>query len=59
MEIFNIVTLIIIGIYLIGGSLIMHTDNIKSSIIFKVIPFFLGLGSLLVLNNLLKIIPYN
>jgi 1,4-dihydroxy-2-naphthoate octaprenyltransferase len=59
METFNIATLIIIGVYLIGGALIIKTSNFRSSLLFKVIPFFLGLGSLLVLNNLLKIVPYN
>lgn len=58
-ENFNIATLIITALYLIGGSLTMQTENIKSSLLFKVIPFFLGLGCLLVLNNILKIVSYN
>lgn len=28
--------------YLISGSLIMKTENIQSSIVFKVVPFFTG-----------------
>lgn len=59
MDMFNIIVLISISVYLIGGALVMKTENLRSSILFKVIPFFLGLGSLLVLNNLLNIVPYN
>ena len=35
--------LLVIGIYFISFSLIMSTDTIKLSILFKVIPFFSGL----------------
>jgi len=32
------------GIWMIGMALLMHTENIQSSMVFKVIPFFLGTG---------------
>lgn len=35
------------GVYSILMAMIMNTKNIKSLIIFKAIPFFLGLGTLL------------
>jgi hypothetical protein len=34
------------AVYTIGVALIMQTKNVISSIIFKVIPFFLGLACL-------------
>lgn len=41
MNIFNII-LCIVGVLFIISSLIMDTKNIKSAIIFNVIPFFSG-----------------
>jgi len=35
------------GAWLMGTALALQTQNIKSSMFFKVIPFFLGLGCLL------------
>lgn len=41
-------TPIVTAVWLIGIALIMETENIKSAMIFKVIPFFLGLSCLFV-----------
>jgi len=46
------------GLYLIVLSLIVNAKNIPSSFIFKVIPFFIGVGNLLYslkLFNFIKI----
>ena len=40
-------THIITGSYLISLGLITKTNNFGSSLVFKVIPFFLGLGNLI------------
>lgn len=37
---------LIAGLWLIGIALMMTTKNVISSVIFKVIPFFLGMGCL-------------
>ncbi len=33
------------GIWLIFGSLLLDTSNVRSTMFFKVIPFFLGAGA--------------
>lgn len=40
------IVLLISGVYLIIAGLSIHTKNLKSAIIFKIIPFFLGLTHL-------------
>jgi len=52
MEFYNFIINLITGIYLISFSFIMQTENLKSSMIFKIIPFFLGLGSLFITGKL-------
>ena len=42
MQTFVIVTLFLAAIYLTAMSLLAHTKNVKSAIIFQVIPFLLG-----------------
>lgn len=44
---------IVAGIWLISIALMMQTKNLKSSIIFKVIPFFLGTACLYAGSKLL------
>jgi hypothetical protein len=44
----------VIGAYLITISFITLTENVASSIIFKVIPFFSGLALLGIVTNLIK-----
>ena len=46
MELFHQLILIVTGIYLLLGTFTMHTENLFSSMVFKVIPFFLGIGCL-------------
>jgi len=46
----------ITGVYLIIGALVIHTQNTMSAIIFKVIPFFLGLCNILITLKRLNII---
>ena len=41
------IIMLVAGVYLVGGSLILNTENIRSALLFKVIPFFLGLGCIL------------
>lgn len=36
-----------LSLYSLAGSLIMQTKDFKSSLVFKVIPFFLSLGTLI------------
>lgn len=40
------IVLTVAGVYNITMALLMHTPNIKSSIILKIIPFFIGLACL-------------
>jgi hypothetical protein len=48
------------GVWLIGTAFIMLTENFISSMAFKVIPFFLGLGCILsVCFRLSKMFPYH
>lgn len=39
---------IVVSVYLITLALVNNTTNLISAIVFKVVPFFLGLGSLYV-----------
>lgn len=39
--------LLTVGIWFISNSFLMKTKNCKSSLIFKVIPFLLGLSSII------------
>lgn len=39
---YNDIIQLLIGIYFIGFSFIMNTKNIRSSIVFKVMPFISG-----------------
>lgn len=58
MELFETTILIATAVYLIGMALVMHTQNFRSSMIFKLVPFLLGLGMLiLILHSLGYIIP--
>jgi len=52
MEIYNFIINLITGVYLICFSFILKTDNLKSSVIFKVIPFFLGGACLFIAGKL-------
>jgi hypothetical protein len=47
---------LVTGGWLIANSFIMNTKNIQSAIIFKVIPFFLGISCLYVSSKLLGFI---
>jgi hypothetical protein len=40
--------LLVSGIWNIIMCFITNTDNVKSTIVFKVIPFFIGLGCLII-----------
>lgn len=46
--------LIISGVWLTGVSLLVNTSNIKSAVVFKVIPFFLGLWLLLTAYTIIQ-----
>lgn len=46
MQLFQSILLGLAAFYLIGAGLVVETKDITSSVIFKVIPFFLGLGVL-------------
>ena len=54
MELFHQLILIVTGIYLLIGALTIQTKDLLSSILFKVIPFFLGMGCLFSLGKLLR-----
>lgn len=50
--------LLTVTVYLIVTSLIVETMNVKSAILFKVLPFFLGWGTLIsygILNGFISI----
>jgi len=53
MELFHQLILIVTGIYLLLGTFTMHTENLFSSMVFKVIPFFLGIGCLFSVGKIL------
>lgn len=54
-QVFHLITLIITGLYMIGGSFVMKTENVISSVIFKFMPFILGLCCLF---SAIKIQPW-
>jgi hypothetical protein len=47
---------LIIGVFNIIGGLVQKTKNIKSAMFYTIIPFFMGLSSLLVSGVLFNII---
>jgi ABC-type Na+ efflux pump permease subunit len=47
---------LIAGLYFIVFSFVMNTENFASALIYKVIPFFLGIGCVFVGLTLLNII---
>jgi len=47
------------GLYSIIGSFALDTKNFQSALIFKVIPFFLGIGNILIALKLLNVISIN
>lgn len=46
--------LVVTGVWMISMSLITRPQNFLSSVIFNIIPFFLGLGTLFVSAKLLS-----
>jgi len=44
METFILINLFVTGLFLIGFTFAMYTKNFISALLFKIIPFFLGLG---------------
>jgi len=52
MESINSIIILTTSIYLMGGGLIIQTKNLFSALLFKVLPFLLGLGTLLSLGKL-------
>jgi len=56
-ELIQILIICFTCFWLIFMSFIMSTKNIQSAIIFKVIPFFLGLGCLFVGLRMVGVIP--
>ncbi len=58
MDICSIISLIT-GLYLIISALALNTKNFSSSLVFKIIPFFLGCGCIFVALKLLNVISIN
>lgn len=56
-EIIDTIIILVTGVWLITMCFIMNTSNITSAVIFKVIPFFLGLGCLYVVCRMVGFIP--
>jgi len=54
MELFHQLILIITGVYLLIGTFALHTENLYSAMMFKVVPFFLGMGCLFSAGKLLR-----
>jgi len=52
-------TVFLLGVYTMWFVLIMKTNNLISVICFKLIPFFLGIGNILIALKLLGIISLN
>ena len=48
--------MLVAGAWSIAMAFLMHTKNIQSALIFKIIPFFSGLGSLYIGANLIGLI---
>ena len=53
MDDFNIIILGVTGLYLLVGSLVINVYDLLSSLLFKVIPFFLGFLCLLSTSKLI------
>lgn len=51
-DLFVRITLLVNGLYLVIFALVNHTKDIRSSIVYKVIPFFLGCACLLAAYHL-------
>ena len=58
MNILGLITLVS-GLYFIIFSFIQNTRNLKSAIIYRVIPFFCGVGCVIVALSLFNIILLN
>lgn len=56
MEDFTKIIVLISGLWMITWSLALNAKNIQSAIVFKVIPFFLGLGLILVFLNMIGLV---
>jgi len=50
---FTLVVITLTALYNLTMSLIMHTSNFGSALVFKVIPFFLGLALVTILLKLI------
>jgi len=50
---FNIAIILITAFYLISSAFIVKTHDMISAVLFKIIPVILGIGCLVVLNNIL------
>ena len=60
MDLRDIVEAIIVlgsGVWLVGLQIILDTHNAKSAMIFKVIPFFMGLGCIYVGLRMIGVLP--
>jgi len=53
MNFFHILIISLTGFYLLVGSLLMTTKDLLSSLLFKVIPFFLGFFCLILAGKLI------
>jgi hypothetical protein len=47
-------TVLVSGVFLISFSLAVKTENFKSALVFKIIPFFLGLADIFVFAVLMQ-----
>ena len=56
-EIIEAIIVLVSGTWLVGLQFILNTHNTTSAIIFKVIPFFLGLGCLYVGGLMIGVFP--
>ena len=54
MELFHQIILIVTGIYLVMGALNIKTEGLLSAMLFKVIPFFLGMGCLFSAGKIIR-----
>lgn len=55
-KMFMNIVLTISAVWLIGTSLMLKTKNLASSIVFKIVPFFIGLSCLIALLNHLGVV---
>lgn len=57
-ELFTKICTLVIAVWLIGTALLLRADsNFLSAMVFKVIPFFLGLSSLYMSGKLWGLLP--